>query len=39
MRLWHGTRATQPDEIALGTGFNVIYSSAEGMWGNGLYFA
>lgn len=37
--LWHGTRNTPPDQIALSEqGLNVNYSSA-GAYGNGIYFA
>ncbi len=37
--LWHGTRNIKPQQIALGeVGLNIVYS-ADGMWGNGIYFA
>ena len=37
--LFHGTRTTPPDQIALSEqGLNVNYSNA-GAYGNGIYFA
>jgi hypothetical protein len=37
--LWHGTRMTPPDQIALSeNGLNINYANT-GVYGNGIYFA
>ena len=38
LRLWHGTRKTEPTEVYSKDGLNVAYS-ADGMWGRVIYFA
>ncbi len=38
LRLWHGTRNTNPEDVYSKDGLNIAYSS-DGMWGRGIYFA
>ena len=38
LRLWHGTRNTNPVDVYSKDGLNIAYSGT-GLWGNGIYFA
>ena len=38
LKLWHGTRGTDPTQIYRGDGLNINYAN-DGLFGKGIYFA
>ncbi len=39
MKLWHGTRKNNPEQIFSEDGFNIAFAQKKSAFGPGLYFA